>query len=224
VSILGKIVPFYAVIEELLKVGGDVVREDQKRRTLRSEAEIKVYLATEAAKRHAEVDAWRERQAAETEVFKATEIDRIRRTNQIEFERHRVQLFERVRMLEIEIHHEMDRYELSNRKDLAEWGRRFQRMLEDEVEQVWTERVPRMIAQAKLFEDDVDLYAQYTTRIFTAADHITVSVSEDLAQFRADLAEMRKRPGQLAAALARLDRRLPLATSRELSAGETEDD
>lgn len=234
-SILHKIIPFYGAVEELIKVGGDVVREDQKRRTLRTEAEIKVYLATEASRRQAEVDAWRERQAAETQVFKETEVERRsnelqlraegeRRAGQIAFEQHRVELFERVKRLEIEIHQELDEYEISKRKEIAEWGRSFIRRLEDETEGVMTDRLPRMIAQAQVFRDQPEVYQEYIKRVFTAADQITTSVNNDLTEFRIALADLQKRPEQLNAALTELNRRLTFGSAKQLGGASESDE
>jgi len=49
-SILRKIVPFYSAIEQVIKAGSDILTEDQKRRTLRTEAELKIQIQTEVKK------------------------------------------------------------------------------------------------------------------------------------------------------------------------------
>lgn len=223
-SVLGKLIPFYSAVEEMVRAGGDAIRADQERRTLQTKAEIEVYLKTEVGRREAEIRQWEEKKKAETEIYLQTEIDRRKakirdeeresvNKRRIEFEKHRVELFERIKKFEIEIHKDVMSFEVNEQKKIAEWQRAFNRKLETELEEAMTDRVPRMLEQAGKFRDNESVYEQYTDRIFKVIDNITQSIQSDQEYFRERLADLSKRPEQLTEGLKDLNRRLTLSSA-----------
>lgn len=190
---LGKIVPFYSAIDELVNIMGKDMEERIKRKTLRTETELKILLQTEVERKISEI---REQEK---------EGDYIRQTA---FEKHRVDLFERVKRLEVDISEQILAFDLEKQKELREWQRSFMESLENESERVMIERVPRMLAQAELFKENEIVYNKWIERIFKIADKLTESIAFDQEHFRDSLKELASRPGRLTDSLIEMNKNL----------------
>lgn len=196
-----------------------VVNEDQKRRTIKTEAEMKILIKTEIKRKHSEIEE-KEKQAQHERnidtLLKTEEakdlLNQREHDRQIAFENHRVQLFERIKKTEIEIHQQIMAFDIDKQKELREWQRDFIKKLEDESEQVITDRVPRMLLAAEPFREHEDIYQKYVPRIFQVADKITESIAFDQEHFRDALKDLAKRPEKLTDILIEINEKLRLSS------------
>jgi hypothetical protein len=214
-GILSKIFPFYDAIDQVIRAGRGVVEEDQKRRTLRTEAELKIQIQTEVKKRISEIEEMEKESQHRRDVdklFKEKEaedlINQREHDRQLAFEQHRVELFERIKRVEVEIHQQIMAFDIDKQKEIRVWQRDFIKQLEDEGEQVLTDRLPRMLAAAEPFAEQKNIHDQYISRIFKVVDNITESIMSDQEHFRDALKELALRPGKLTDSLIEMNKKL----------------
>jgi hypothetical protein len=207
-STLRMIMPFYGAMEQL-------IIEAQKRKTLRTEAELAIQMKTEVKKRISEIEEKEKENQHSRDVDKLFKeqkakdlINQREHDRQIVFEKHRVDLFERIKRMEVEIHQQIMAFDIDKQKEIREWQREFIKRLEDENEQVFTDRVPRMLAAAEAFKDQEVVYQQYIPRVFQVADKITESIAADQEHFRDALKELAQRPGKLTDSLIEMNKKL----------------
>jgi len=215
-TILNKIIPFYSAIEEVIRAGRVVVESGQKRRNMRTAVEIKIELKERISKieeREKEANHKRGIEILIKEKEAEDLIDQREHERSIEFEKHRVELFEKVKRLEVEIHQQIMAFDIDKQKEIRTWQREFIKGLEDESEQVLSERVPRMLAAAEPFKENELVYEGYIERILQVADKITGSIASDQEHFRDELKELAARPGKLTDSIIEMNKRLVFNSS-----------
>ncbi len=220
-SILVKIIPFYGVIEAgfetVCRIGEEKVRASEERKTLQTKAGIEIYLKTEYEKKLSEIreqEAGRSHQREIEKMEKQSELDDLPDKRlferQIQFEKHRVDLFERVKRLEFNIKREISAYDIEEQKKLTEWHDSFMRKLEEESMKSLREKLPQILLAAKQFKDEPDIYENFKQRAFQIVDKISASIEADQMLFRDALKKLNERHDRMAEIMIEMSRKFEI--------------
>ena len=248
-SILSKIIPFYGIIEDVVKTGTSILREkvhaSEERKSLKTKAEIMTYLQTEherisseirqqeanadvareitriekmaTLQDEAEERSYRRRQRlAESEHHRQMEMmekeaemaDRAV-ARRIRFEQHRVELFERIKRLEISIKREIFEFQLDAQKRLMALYEELKEKLAEEHTQLLIEKLPEMLVIAQQFQDQQDIQ-QYKERIFQYVDRTVAAIERDQEMFRNQIAELHTQQSNMTASLIKISENFQL--------------
>jgi hypothetical protein len=241
-TILRHLIPFYGAIEELTGAAAERIRESGRRETLRTEQQLKRGVLREehelkrelleAKSRIAEKERDKEYERIieiETQRAELADLPAKRAfSRQITFEKHRVKLFEQLKRAEVEIHQQIQLFDIEQQKQINNYHRDFMRNLESEAETVMTERAVRMLKAAEPFLHDETTYNDFRKRIFETIDRISASIAADQEHFRSALKELATRPGRLTDNLLEMSRQLRLSPTETKGllpppSGKTED-
>lgn len=239
-SFLSKIIPFYGAIEAIVDTAGEAIREDQKRRTIRTEAEMKVYLETEVKRRNSVIEEAEKQAALHRELEKAAvnhhlsrderdhkhtlavekqrveaELadmpERLRHERTMAMNEHRVGLYSRVKRLELEIQEQISKFHVQQQQALTEWQFDFTRRLEDHKVEFMMVKAPAMLVAAEKFRENEPVYASLTSRVFRVLDDAIESIARDQEMFRNQLVQLHNERGEFTKALVDMQRRLELS-------------
>jgi len=222
-SFLEKIIPFYGAIEKgfesLGRMGEEKVHANEERKTLKTKAEMEIYLKTEYEKamsqiKQDEADKIHGREVERME--KQSELDDLPNKRiferQTQFEKHRVDLFERVKKLEFNIKKEIDAYDIEEQKKLTQWHNNFMRNLEKESSKALTKTLSEILLTAKQFKDEPDLYDNFKKRAFVVVDKIIGSVETDQQLFREELRKLSDRHEKMAGIMVDMSKKFEIGS------------
>ena len=200
-SIFRKILPFYGIIENAFSSAGRIienkVNSSEQRKTLKTQAELEIYVKTEYEKKMSEIrqseSKLKHSQEIEKKKIKADLADLPYQKNherRMEFEKHRVDLFERVKKLEFEIKKQISEFDEIQQQKLLTWHNTLMRSLEDESQKALVKKLPEVLYIANQFQEDEEVYNQFKKRAFIVVDNTIESIKADQELFRESLREM----------------------------------
>ena len=184
---------------------------------MQNEAETEIYRKTESEKKLSEIreqEADRSHKREIEKMEKQSELDDLPGKRlferQILFEKHRVDLFERVKRLEFNIKKEISVYDIEEQKKLTQWHDNFMRKLEEESMNSLTEKLPQILLTAKQFKDEPDIYSNFKERAFQIVDKITASIEADQLLFREALKKLNERHDRMAEIMTEMSRKFEI--------------
>lgn len=232
-SVFAKILPFYGIIENPFSTAGRVVEKkvegNEQRKTLKAKAEIEVFVKTEYEKKLSEIrqnesNLEHEHKLAEKGLEHSQGIEKMKvqadltdlpnrreHERQIEFEKHRVDLFERIKTLEFAIKREISEFDEGQQKKLLIWHSSIMRSLEEESQKALVVKLPEVLHMAMQFREDEEVYSQFKKRAFMVIDNTIESIRADQELFRSSLTELNNRHKQMTEVMIEMSKKFEIA-------------
>jgi hypothetical protein len=203
-SVLNKIIPFYGIIEDAFKTAGEVAIKktegSENRKNMSHEAEVRVYIQTEYEKRISEIkqseqssEQKRNIEIMEKKAVLADMPGKLSHERQLEYEQHRMEMFEKFKRLEVEIGKEISIFDINTQKEITNWQNIVMSKLDNEILSAMTDKLPKMISVAQQFKDDPDIYTEYKKKALGIVTHIENSIYEDKKLIRSGIASLHER-------------------------------